>query len=1546
MIVCLMLTMLPTSAFAAGENGIAASTAKVKAGETFVVTLKIPSISETLSNIEFNISFDNMVFDVTEYNQPSFATMSNTPAEANAAGKLTCTNVSPTGDNDITALQSGGTMTATFKAKDTAVAGSYSFTVSKYEIKSIDETTYMPIDHAPTGTVKVANVEVVSELAGNLPVTITAPAKDGTPETTITGTNYTGSITWSPTVAAGGKFAANTVYTAKVELTAKTGYQFANGVNPTVTDATISDTSVSPDGSTLSFKASFPKTADKNPLTGTVKITGTPKINEALTADTTALPTDVTGLTYKWYRVGTTESLITGETGNTYTPSTKDDVGKKIKVVVTAENYSGSQDATTTDAVAKAAYTGGTPSENPAVLSVTDTQVTAKPSTVLNCYGVTLATETTQPSSWMMSGIISGLNPNTKYKLWGCIVSDTVENSPATYVEFTTTKSPVDATTETTLRGSYTPYTGTYDGTAHNAFSSVATLPAGWASTYSRTEAGPYTAAIPQVTNVADSGKIYVKFANPSYADVIAEYDVTVSAKDISGAVITYGTQNTYNGSEQDVVVASVVLDGTTLTVGSNYALDGNTGKATNVEGKKLEIFGKGNYSGSATAATEWKLQQATPVVGDFVTSGLAASYSYNGSEQTAPDPTTDKTGMGAVTVNYPGSTTPKYVGDYNLQFSVAAGQNYTAAGPFLYGTMKIVAVEDPAVITTTASMPKGGYSLDLRTLVSDDAKGAVTFAIAPEATSATLSGYTLTSTGIPGTVNINVTIKAKDENGDSKVEYTGKTGTITVTVQNKTTDSSTMKVTQDGCTYGETLPDYVLSGKPTGAGTDTVLYTGTLRNGSTYSSSTAPTEAGSYTVKVECETATTIYKATSASFTIEPKSISGATVDAITGLTYTGTAHTPAPAVKMNGTALNNATDYTLSYSENTNAGTATMTVTGKGNYNDTKTVNFGIGQATLTITDATIGAKAYDGTKNATVTSVTFSGLQNSETLDMTTDYTVTGVFNSENVNDANTATVSVTLKDTAKTKNYTLPTATFNKPATITQATTPAAPTGLTGVKDQMLSTVSLAAHPGWSWANPSQSMNATGSQSFTANYTDPNGNYAPGTGISVVVEVSAKADVSGSITFPNGTLTYNGAGQKYEKATTSTTAAGTPVWTYTYAVSGTGALDSAGLPKTAGTYTVTAKYEDDANIGTKNATLTINKATPTGEPKYTKITTSGKTLVDAGLTVTGSTLNPNAGTLKWVDDAGAVLPDTTTVAANTSYKWLYTPADTANYNTLTGSIELYHKSSSGGGGGSYSPSYSITVDKTENGTITVSPKSASKGDTVTITVKPDKGYELDTLKVLDKNSDKVKLTEKNGKYTFTMPTGKVTVKGSFVEEAPVQIFKDVPVDAYYYEAVKWAAEKGITGGVGNGLFAPNQPCTRAQIVTFLWRAAGSPAPKHMSSFTDVPADAFYAKAVAWAVENGITGGTGDGKFSPDATCTRAQSVTFLYRASGSPAVSGSAAFSDVAANAYYADAVKWAEKNGITGGIGGGLFGSGNDCTRAQIVTFLYRNYQSK
>ena len=264
-----------------------------------------------------------------------------------------------------------------------------------------------------------------------------------------------------------------------------------------------------------------------------------------------------------------------------------------------------------------------------------------------------------------------------------------------------------------------------------------------------------------------------------------------------------------------------------------------------------------------------------------------------------------------------------------------------------------------------------------------------------------------------------------------------------------------------------------------------------------------------------------------------------------------------------------------------------------------------------------------------------------------------------------------------------------------------------------------------------------------------------------------------------------------------------------------------------------------------------------------------------------------------------------------------------------------------------GSSSDPTYSVTVDKTENGSVTVSPKSASKGDTVTVTVKPDSGYVLETLTVTDKNGNELTLKDKgDGKYTFTMPAGKVEVKATFMEDNSVlNFFYDVPNGAYFYEAVKWAVDKGVTNGLSDTMFGPYESCTRAQIVTFLWRAAGSPEPKTASSFTDVPASAYYAKAVAWAIENGITNGMTETMFAPNATCTRGQSVTFLYRALKGTA-SGSTNFTDVKPDAFYADAINWAVANNVTNGTSNTTFSPNADCTRAEIVTFLYRAYQGK
>ena len=273
-------------------------------------------------------------------------------------------------------------------------------------------------------------------------------------------------------------------------------------------------------------------------------------------------------------------------------------------------------------------------------------------------------------------------------------------------------------------------------------------------------------------------------------------------------------------------------------------------------------------------------------------------------------------------------------------------------------------------------------------------------------------------------------------------------------------------------------------------------------------------------------------------------------------------------------------------------------------------------------------------------------------------------------------------------------------------------------------------------------------------------------------------------------------------------------------------------------------------------------------------------------------------------------------------------------------VTGSLTLYAKWNSI----VYSdPTYAVSAPTAENGRIAVSPRYAERGERVTVTLTPDEGYELESLTVIDSRGDELTLTDLgNGRYRFTMPARRVEVKASFVKSVEVSPFADVPNDAYYFEAVKWAAENGITGGVGNSLFAPNQPCTRAQIVTFLWRAAGSPVVNYAMDLSDVAEDVYYAEAVRWALSEGITTGTGESSFSPDATCTRAQAVTFLARALNANA-SGKAEFGDVPTDSYFAEAVAWAAANGVTEGVGGGLFGSDNSCTRDQIVTFLYRAY---
>ena len=542
----------------------------------------------------------------------------------------------------------------------------------------------------------------------------------------------------------------------------------------------------------------------------------------------------------------------------------------------------------------------------------------------------------------------------------------------------------------------------------------------------------------------------------------------------------------------------------------------------------------------------------------------------------------------------------------------------------------------------------------------------------------------------------------------------------------------------------------------------------------------------------------------------------------------------------------------------------------------------------------------------------------------------------------------TVTLTIKKATLTKVPAAPTAqsvtkhsiTLNRPATFADGS---------AMSDSYALEYKRGENGTWQDSLTFTGLDAATTYTFYARIKESKNTNASGSSAGADITTADKDTVTFTLPEADQTFTYDKTGKTPGTATASVEGIQLEVQYTDTSTNGT-AYNSTEAPVNAGSYQVVYKVPDsNADYqGTSAAVaFTIGKRTITVKADDKSMTVGGtlpEFTVSYGNLASGDSADTVFATL-----AAA----TTTADGKTTGSFEITvtaPTLTAgaanNYEVAVpekGTLTVSQRSSSGSGSTTYPVN---TPDKTENGIVTVSPKNASKGSTVTITVEPDSGYRLDDLTVTDKNGKELKLTDKgNGKYTFTMPASKVEVNATFVKEVEISPFSDVSTSAYYYEAVKWAQEKGITGGIGNGLFGPNQPCTRAQIVTFLWRAAGYPEPKSMSSFSDVSTDSYYAKAVAWAVENGITVGTSSTTFSPDATCTRAQSVTFLFRAIGK-LVDSKAEFSDVLSGSYYEDAVAWAVENGVTNGIGNNLFGPDNDCTRAQIVTFLYRAYQGK
>lgn len=534
--------------------------------------------------------------------------------------------------------------------------------------------------------------------------------------------------------------------------------------------------------------------------------------------------------------------------------------------------------------------------------------------------------------------------------------------------------------------------------------------------------------------------------------------------------------------------------------------------------------------------------------------------------------------------------------------------------------------------------------------------------------------------------------------------------------------------------------------------------------------------------------------------FTIAQAPISGAMIANIPSVTYNTRAHTPEVTVRFNGSKLTDA-DYTVSYSEDCiNAGTVTVTVTGKGNFTGTASKTFTINKAGLTLNPCTISELCTEtDLKTRTLPSDFFLAGETETGFSIK----LTAVEGGDDIFAVAPAVVEGENKITFRLKNE-------------------------------------------------------VGAATFTVTVTPVSGNYNGGS-YALTISTHDRTDVSGSISFPDGSAVYTGTGIKYENATISGHS-GTLRYGYTPNASTGASLDASGLPLTVGTYTVAVTFNSDASFGYKTATFTITKATPTGTPGYTKLETSGKTLADAKLTV--GTIRP-AGTIAWD------LPLTTVLEDGKAYAWTFTPADTHNYTILTGTLVPYVDD-----GMDYIPG------------------------------------------VIGGNT------------------------GSFN-------FHDVSRLDYFYDAVKWAAENGIASGTGRYNFSPDAVCTRAQTVTFLWRAAGSPLPRYrVCPFTDVNPRDYYYDAVLWAVEQGITTGLNATTFGPDVTVTRGQVATFLYRAASAAKPSTFNPFTDVKTTAYNYNAILWAYDNRITTGTSDTTFSPDAYCTRAQIVTFLYRYYQGR
>ena len=1565
----MIFTLMPTALAAPTTyQVVTVDKTTVQAGETVNVKVTLPAGIQTAGSFTVVMDFDKGKFEVMSLNYPddleawneaknktaSVEVVTNTPDIANVSGQLTANASYPYNTIKVAGVT---VIDATLKAKASGVAA---FSFSIFEITYSDNgTQYIvkkdQLEAPPSVTIPKAPITSVS-------AKVDAPQKGVALDTTVDvggATAYTGTVKWyvGETEATETIAKANTEYTAKITLTASSGESFDAALDNTTTTEGYAVKKVS--NTELLLTKPFPRTNDKDTPVCVAPTGVTATFGSALSTITLTNPTGNTA--GKWYWMDNTQKVgNVKDNPHTY----------KAKFVPTnTANFSTVENIDVTVTATQVVLGAGYPIMIPIEVYYTGSAIEPTPTIKTDNYGDELVLN----QDYKIKKYEANTNVGT-----GKIYIEPLANGNYSFTAGSYTFTIKAGTSSISITGDPSK---TYDG---NVVTDPAVSKSGstGAVTYiyytdaaCTTKTTTASGAVSDGAAPKNAGDYWVKatLAADSNHDsaTSAAKKFTISQKALTNDMIILGTQTTYDGTAHGPVYS--VKDGATvLNKGTDYTETSGYSPVTNVGNTTLKISGAGNYKG--TAQKDWSL-----VAKDVTITPDAKSKTYG-----AADPeltySTDLTAGSALesafntaksgALSYTGTDVGAYIIGIG---TLKAGNNFNLKMNATAVFFTINQATPVITATTPRQLVNNGVEVDISNWASftnTDSGATLTYTLDTAPAGITLVGNKLkAASSVAAGSSFDIKVNAYGtHNFTAPAEFT-----ITVNVVNKVDAGVSITTPPTSKTYGDanftltatkTAPDggtwsWISSNSAIleiVSGADTAMPTIKVKK--------ADTTGATLTVTY---TSSTHYGSANATITVAPKTLTAA------DLTHSG------PITKVYDTNTDAPTGLTISVKPDSLVGTDTLAVTGTLKYNSAN-VNEA-DKITFTPDAITTGNYALAASEVLTITGAKIT--QATPTYTVPTGLTAKYGQTLADVNIAATTGWSWmntgTAVGTPATKNFPAkftPTDAINYKTVenidVSVAVSKADAPTLTNItvsqkytvdteQSKNIGTAGMPADAGTLTYTAGSSSVTTGTatvSSFTVDstgmvkYTITGGtdgavinlpvtidsdNYAGAT-VNVVITLTAKENQA-ALTLTGGTTVV------YGQTLQLGTSGGSGTGAVTYAVTnGTGeaTIDATGklTPVKVGIVKVKATKAEDANynaITSAEVEITITRATPTGEPKYTAITTSGKTLADAGLTTVGSTLNPNAGTLVWVDNAGNVLSDTTAVAANTTYKWLFTPAD-ANYTTLTGSIELYHKSSSGGGGWYYTY-YTIKATAGTNGSISPSGwTSVRDGRDQTFTITPDKGYAVAKVLVDGKSVGAVK------SYTFKNVTKDHTIEAIFMKSngnPQTGVFVDVAEGSYYEEAIDWAVEKGITNGVSSNMFAPNDPCTRAQIVTFLWRAAGSPAPNSMSSFTDVPADAFYAKAVAWAVENGITSGTGEGKFSPNSTCTRAQAVTFLYRASGSPAVSGKAEFSDVSSTAFYADAVAWAAKKGITTGIGGGLFGSDNDCTRGQIVTFLWR-----